>query len=310
MKFLQNNILILLLSLLFLSSCAKQDPEEEKTSEFKGASVSLIHPVIQNMTEYIDLNATTTFQSQEAIRATFAGYIVKSYKNPGDPIHSGDVIFLMRTKESSASDSAGVNYGVGKFSGLVKLYSRTNGVLTELDFQEGNYVSEGDKLALIVEPRSLKILLNVPFRYASLISSSNTYSLRLPDGRVHQARVIRKIPSIDPANQTQTFILEAVPFMEIPANLNLSVKVPVKHAGNAVALPRSSLVSNETQTEFWVMKALNDSLAVRLNVKKGIETDSLVQILEPPINMNDRFISEGAYGLPDTAKIIIKNKIK
>lgn len=306
MKFFPKNILILLLLTFFLSSCAKKDPEEEKTSEFKGASVSLIHPVIGKMTEYIDLNATTTFQSQEVVRATFAGYVVKSYKNPGDPVHTGDVLFLMRTKESSASDSANINYGGGRFSGLVKLYSRTNGVLTELDFQEGNYVSEGDKLALVVEPRSLKILLNVPFRYSSLISSKGTYSFRLPDGRVHQAKVIRKIPSIDPANQTQTFILEAVPFMEIPANLNLTVKVPVKHAVDAVALPRSSIVSNETQSEFWVMKALNDTLAVRLDIKKGIETDSLIQILEPALNVNDRFISEGAYGLPDTAKIIIK----
>lgn len=292
--------------MFFLSSCAKKDPEEEKTSEFKGATVSLIHPVIESMTEYIDLNATTTFQNQETVRATFAGYIVKCYKNPGDPVHRGDVLFLIRTKESSASDSTDINYGSGRFSGLVKLFSRTDGILSELDFQAGNYVSEGDKLALVVEPQSLKILLNVPFRYASLIGPSGQYSFRLPDGRVHQAKVIRKIPSIDPANQTQTFILEAVPFMEIPANLNLTVKVPVKHSGSAVTLPRSSVVSNETQTEFWVMKALNDSLALRLNVKKGIETDSLVQILEPALNLNDRFISEGAYGLPDTAKIIIK----
>ncbi|MCU7492942.1 MAG: efflux RND transporter periplasmic adaptor subunit [Bacteroidota bacterium] len=307
MRLTQRSALIFLyLSLLLLPSCAKKDPEEEQSSEFRGASVSLIHPVVENMTEFIDLNATTVFQNQEIVRATFAGYIVKSYKNPGDPINKGDILFLMRTREASAQDSVNINLGGGEFSGLVKLHSRTSGVLTELDFQSGNYVSEGDKLAIVVEPRSLKIMLNVPFRYASLISSSGTYSLRLPDGKIHQAKVIRKIPSIDPASQTQTFILEPVPFTAIPANLNLTVKIPVKHAGNAAALPKSSVISNETQTEFWVMKAVNDTLAVRLNIKKGIETDSLVQITDPPISKNDRFIADGAYGLPDTAKIIIK----
>ena len=55
-----------------------------------------------------------------------------------------------------------------------------------------------------------------------------------------------------------------------------------------------------------MMKIVNDSTAVRLDVTRGIETDSLVQIKEPKISESDRFITEGAYGLPDTVKIIIK----
>ncbi|MDP4197634.1 MAG: RND transporter, partial [Bacteroidota bacterium] len=65
---------------------------------------------------------------------------------------------------------------------------------------------------------------------------------------------------------------------------------------------------NETQTEFWTMKAVNDTLAIKLKVKKGIETDSLVQIIQPILNVNDRFITDGAYGLADTAKIMIHKK--
>jgi hypothetical protein len=54
------------------------------------------------------------------------------------------------------------------------------------------------------------------------------------------------------------------------------------------------------------MKLLNDSTAVKLDIKKGIQTDSLVQVLDPVLSLNDRFITEGAYGLPDTVKIVIK----
>jgi hypothetical protein len=56
---------------------------------------------------------------------------------------------------------------------------------------------------------------------------------------------------------------------------------------------------------FWIMKLINDSTAVRENIHKGIETDSLVQILSPRLNKSDRVISSGAYGLPDTSKIEI-----
>ena len=40
--------------------------------------------------------------------------------------------------------------------------------------------------------------------------------------------------------------------------------------------------------------------------KKGIENDSLVQILKPNIDVSQKIIIDGAFGLPDTAKIEIK----
>jgi hypothetical protein len=56
------------------------------------------------------------------------------------------------------------------------------------------------------------------------------------------------------------------------------------------------------------MKLINDSTAIKIPVVKGIESDSLIQIIQPKLKMNDRVIVEGAYGLPDTAKIMVKNK--
>ena len=65
-------------------------------------------------------------------------------------------------------------------------------------------------------------------------------------------------------------------------------------------------MTNETQSEFWVMKLINDSMAIKLSIIKGIESDSLVQIAEPAIDLNDLFIIEGGFGLPDTANIKYK----
>jgi hypothetical protein len=63
--------------------------------------------------------------------------------------------------------------------------------------------------------------------------------------------------------------------------------------------------SNETQTEFWVMRLSTDNLAVKVPIRKGIETDSLIEILVPVFNRSDRFVAKGSYGLPDTAQIEI-----
>lgn len=67
----------------------------------------------------------------------------------------------------------------------------------------------------------------------------------------------------------------------------------------------SSILSNETLDKFWIMKLLNDTLAVKVYVSKGIENDKYVQITKPELSLSDRIIVEGAFGLPDTTKIII-----
>jgi len=72
-----------------------------------------------------------------------------------------------------------------------------------------------------------------------------------------------------------------------------------------VGVPQSAVMSDETQETFWIMKLVNDSTAVRFDAVKGIENDSLVQIVRPTLRPDDRVVSDGAYGLPDTAAVSI-----
>ena len=66
------------------------------------------------------------------------------------------------------------------------------------------------------------------------------------------------------------------------------------------------LITNVTQDSFWVMKLINDTTAVKINITRGIENDSVVQILNSNLKPDDKIILSGAYGLPDTAKVEIK----
>ena len=70
-------------------------------------------------------------------------------------------------------------------------------------------------------------------------------------------------------------------------------------------LPKSSVMTNVTEDAFWIMKLVNDTTAIRIDVNRGIETDSLQQILSPKLNLSDMVISSGSYGLPDTTKVEI-----
>ena len=56
---------------------------------------------------------------------------------------------------------------------------------------------------------------------------------------------------------------------------------------------------------FGVMKLVNDSIAIKVPVKKGIESSEKIEILEPVFSSSDRIIISGNYGLADTAKVNI-----
>jgi len=76
---------------------------------------------------------------------------------------------------------------------------------------------------------------------------------------------------------------------------------------NATSLPKQSVLSDETQSSFWVMKIIDDSTAVKVSVTKGLELNERIEIVSPKFSATDRFLLTGNYGLADTARIKIEN---
>jgi 3-phosphoglycerate kinase len=72
-------------------------------------------------------------------------------------------------------------------------------------------------------------------------------------------------------------------------------------------LPREAVLTNEVQDEFWIMKMIDKTTAVKVIVIKGIETSGKVEILSPALNPADMILITGNYGLPDTAQVVIEN---
>jgi multidrug efflux pump subunit AcrA (membrane-fusion protein) len=268
-----------------------------------GAPVKVTHPKRIDLKETVDLNATTIFLSKEIVRATFQGFIQNITRNVGDEVKAGDLLFQIKTKESAADDSLAPSLGSPRFQGPVDFLARSNGVMTALYYHMGDFVSEGEEIAIISNPSSLCITLNVPYQYVSGIRVQDPCEIFLPDGKKLKAAIRRKIPSVDPVSQTQTFLLGLDGKPALPENLNVVARVALRTVKNALVLPLGAVLADETQKEFWIMKLINDTTAVREDITRGIENDTLVQIIAPELKMTDQIVSDGAYGLPDTAKV-------
>jgi hypothetical protein len=297
-------ISLFIVIIVLLVGCKKTD--EGKSDAAIGSPVVVGAPQYKALTEYLELNASTTFLKKEIVRATFQGYIRKTYKDVGDHVDEGEPLFLLKTKEAAANDSARIDLGGVRFSGEIQIRAKSTGVLAQKNFNTGDYVNDGEQLAVVSNPSSLRIVLNVPYQNVVAIRLNSSCVIVLPDNATCAGVIRRRIPSVDVNAQTQSFLIELSSKISLPENLNLVVKIPGRVYAAATVLPKSAVMSSEVMDEFWVMKLISDTSAVRVAVKKGIEDGDFVQILSPVFSGNDRIVVQGAYGLPDTARVVIR----
>jgi HlyD family secretion protein len=294
----------ILFSLLFFS-CGGNNGSNT-TDINSGTPVTITHPGLMNMTDYLVLNGNTVFLKKEIIRSTFDGFIEKVNKNIGDDVKAGDTVLQVKTKETSANDTLKIKIGNKQFGGSVYIKANSDGILSELDYHAGDYVSTGEKIAVVSNPSSLRIKLNVPYEDILKVKIGRECEISLPNSVTLPGIIEKNVPSVDPVTQTQIYYVKLKNYRDVPESLNVIVKIPYKTFTNTTVLPKSSIITNVTEDNFWIMKLVNnDTTAIRVDIKKGIENDSVAQILSPKLYPTDKIILTGAYGLPDTAKVEI-----
>ncbi|MDH7460450.1 HlyD family efflux transporter periplasmic adaptor subunit [Chitinophagaceae bacterium 26-R-25] len=258
------------------------------------------------MTDYIQLNATATFLLKTYIKSNANGYLHSADIHLGQLVNKGKLLFTITTKEAQSIGNA-VNKldSTFKFSGNNSLHAAANGFVTQLDHQQGDYVQDGEQLAVISNSNSFAFIMNMPYELRPFVISKSSVQVVLPDGEILQGTIGAQMPVVDSAAQTQSLVIHVNPSHTIPENLVAKVRIVKTFKPSAVTLPKAAVLTDETQTNFWVMKMIGSATAVKMPVKKGMESSGRIEILSPAIADSDRFLISGNYGLGDTAKVKI-----
>jgi len=252
------------------------------------------------------LPAVTSFLNKNTVRSLTAGTIENISIKPGEYVRKGQLLVSLRTRESDAMANSLKNDSTFSFKGRIDVNSPASGVVSSVLHQTGDFVQEGDEIAIIADENSLVFILDTPFDFVKYIENNKTCKIQLPDNQIITGNISRKLPEMDPEAQTVKYVINPVYAGHLPANMNALITIVKSSRGNAIMLPKTAVLGNETLTEFWVMKLINDSTAIKVPVKKGFEDNTEVEITDPEFRPDDRIIVTGNYGLPDTAKVIIK----
>jgi multidrug efflux pump subunit AcrA (membrane-fusion protein) len=290
--------------IILTPSCKQTTPASEEATEII-TPVRVVPVIIKSVTSTIDLPAVSTYMNKSIIRATVSGIIEKISITPGDIVTADQNLFSIRTRESKAIGNAMGNDTSLTFRGLINISSQKDGVINSVSYQKGDFVQEGDELASVSEQNSLVFILDVPIELDSYVERNRRCTLILPDNRHISGVITKKLPEMNMETQTVRYVINPSEPGFLPGNLIANVTLIRSTTDNAVVLPKKAILSDETQTEFWIMKLINDSTAIKVIVKKGFENNEEVEITAPVLLPADRIILSGNYGLPDTARISI-----
>lgn len=302
-----------ILLLLAVSACRK-DPAPPTSSAPAAAPITRTNvvagqPAIRRMAEEVTMNAITSYTTRENIRATVTGYVEHTGISRGQSLTAGAEAFRLKTKEAEALGEEILSDPAINITGIIPVKVKTAGIVTQVFFENGDYVVDGDILAELTKPNSLAVTLYVPYEYNKLVSSGKRVTVRLPDGERLDGRVRQLLPTEDASSQTTPYLVSLSTYKFLPENLNVTVTIPTNVQPNALVVPREAVQSNEEQTQFWVMQIINDTLAVRQNVLLGMRSDSLTELRNTMLSPADRIVVTGAYGLADTAAITLVSEL-
>jgi multidrug efflux pump subunit AcrA (membrane-fusion protein) len=260
-----------------------------------------------DMVEYIELQAVSAFLQKSYVKASTNGYLQTEDVYPGKYVEKEEPLFSVQTKEARTIGNSIQKLDSGlKFSGVTIIKANQHGYITQLNHQAGDYVQDGEQLAVISDRNSFVFLLDLPYELRPVVLGRKNVELLLPDGTKLNGVIGSVMPTVDSASQTQNVVIHVASSSSIPENLVAKVRIVKTEKAGTQSLPKAALLTDDTESNFWVMKMIDSITAVKVPVKKGIETKDQVEILSPVFASGDRVLVTGNYGLPDTAKVKIQ----
>ncbi|MCW3124166.1 MAG: hypothetical protein JWQ38_3658 [Flavipsychrobacter sp.] len=301
------NLLIIILLTSLLGSCKRHtaSSEEEGAKPRSGVQVTSIHYGV--IGDNLELSGSALYLQRDIVTASIPAFITKVNCYLGKRVAKGEVLYVLESKERKVlGKTPQIVDNSFKDFGIVQLKAPTAGIISTFDKQQiGDYVLEGTQLCTVVESGSLAIQVNVPYDFVAYTPPGKKCTIILPDGTTHNAVITTPLNSVNTSAQTQSIMARPNEFIFLPENLIVKVVIRKGSTSNKQLLPKSCVQSDEMMKDFWIMKLINDSTAVKVQVAIGNKNDTEVEILTPQLGTSDQIILTGAYGLPDTALVTI-----
>ena len=296
--------IIAILGLAFWGCSNSAENKKETDPEVK-TPVTVTTIKLSSISESINLSATSAYLKKNLVKANITGYIEQCLVHVGEFVQAGKPLYYIRTKEAEALSKFHSSDTSFRVKGLIEIKAPESGIVTEVNKYVNDYTTDGDALATIAQQNSFVFLMNVPFELKKYATVGTACVVVLPDSTRLSGTILSQLSTMDAVSQTQLYEVKTSSGQNLPENLVANVLLVKNTKHNTQVVDKACVLSDEIMENFWLMKLINDTTAVKVPVKKGISTDLKIEIISPVFDPADRIIYSGQYGLPDTAFVLI-----
>ncbi len=186
-----------------------------------------------------------------------------------------------------------------------EIRSPISGVVTDRPLFEGQMATAGTPLMTIMDLSHVIGRAYVSPEQASQLHVGDAATIILGNGRDSvPAKVTVVSPALDPNSTTvQIWVEAANPGEKLRPGATVNVQIVVRSVQNALVVPAAAVLTGDGGAT-TVMVISSDHVAHQTSVRTGIRQDNEVQIISG-LRAGQQVVSEGAYGLPDGAKVQI-----
>ncbi len=289
---------IIFISILLIINGCKNSITKGNDFVNTKTDVKIVKPIIKNLKIYDTYQGISKYLNTSAIKSPVSGVIQKVNISVGQEVHKNEVLFKIKPKELAALENANLDKGLINIS-PIKISAHQLNFITAVNFQDGDYIQEGDILATNVKKNSMVIITYVPFDIK--IKLNSFCEIELPNGMKIKGIFKRKLAQTDLFTQKQPYVVYPLTKQFFAENINLTIQKLNREIKTGLFVPKKAIYTNEEQTKFWIMKLINDTTAIKIPIGIGFQNDSIIQLLNTPLNKSSKIISDGGYGLADTA---------
>ncbi len=188
-----------------------------------------------------------------------------------------------------------------------RIRSPITGVVTDRPLYEGQMATAGTPLMTIMDLSHIVGRTYVSPEQASLLHVGDAATI-VPGNQLPSvpAKVTVVSPALDPNSTTvQVWVEAANPHEQLRPGATVSVQMVGRTVKDALVIPAAALLTGDNgATSAMVIGA--DDVAHQTNVQTGIREKGEVQITGG-LQAGQQVVTEGAYGLPDGAKVQVSS---
>jgi len=299
---------LLLIAVIAWGCGTKQKTDSNGSDEpVTVAQVQVTRVSYRTLADTLNVNGQVMEGQQFTVRAPVTGYVTKLYVRPGEQVRAGRPLFSIQTREQAALARDSSGNSLPQPSAVI-VRAPVDGQIATVSTGDGVYVAEGSNMAVLNSKNNLYLQAYIPAQWSNKVQPGDSAIVEWADGQKKWAKVGSRLAQADSQSQSIMFMINDIPTSRLLPGERLSVLIPVNKVVNEQVLPRDAVLTDESMNSWWVMKMINDSVAVRVPVTPGISAGNWMAVPKPKFQKNDQILVQGNYGLADTARVKVINQ--